>query len=330
MAPVNLAYTAGIETTKVAPLWLQKSNEVMDGLIVISNHAKKVFENTACEVELPGGQKFPYKLQKPCTVVNYPLKPQECVDLKLDLPYDFNFFLASQWGPRKNMENSICWWVEENIDREVGLVVKTNFFKNCTIDRDFTKQRLEALLAPYADRKCSVTLLHGYMSEKEMQSIYRHEKIKAMINIAHGEGFGLPLFDAAAAGLPIITVDWSGQTDFLYVPTKDKKGRIKPKSHFLKVEYDVLPVQQEAVWDGVIQADAKWAYPKEGSYKMALRKMLNNHDVYQGLANKLKVWTNEEFKPENQYSRFVEAMEPHLKTPDSWKAEIEDIIQYHE
>ena len=197
MAPVNIGYTAGIETTKVAPQWLQKCNELMDKIIVVSNHSKDVFVNTVVEAQDQFGNKHPYKLTKPIEVVNYPARVQSFTEVELDLPHDFNYLLISQWGPRKNFENTIKWFVEENIDREVGLVVKTNSYKNCRIDRAFTHKRLQALLAPYKDRKCSVTLLHGYMSETEMQGLYRHEKIKAFINIAHGEGYGLPLFDAA-------------------------------------------------------------------------------------------------------------------------------------
>tara|TARA_R110002020_G_scaffold193796_8_gene394339 strand:- start:27 stop:1301 length:1275 start_codon:yes stop_codon:yes gene_type:complete len=308
MAPVNIGYTAGIETTKVAPVWLQKTNETMDKLIVISNHAKNVFENTVVEAQDEHGNKFPYKLEKPIDVINYPTKPEKVTALELDLPHDFNFLVTSQWGPRKNLENTVRWFVEENIDQEVGLVVKANLMKNCVIDREHTQRRLEALLAPYTGRKCSVTLLHGYMSEEEMQALYRHEKIKAFINIAHGEGFGLPLFDAATAGLPIITIGWSGQCDFLFVPEKNKKGKIKNKGKFLKVDFDILPVQKEAYWEGVIQPDSQWAFAKEGSYKMALRKMRSEHHVYRGLAKELKKWVCEEFTSEKQNSKFLELM----------------------
>ena len=331
MAPVNIGYTAGIETTKVSPQWLQKCNEVMDKIIVVSNHSKDVFVNTVVEAQDQHGNKFPYKLEKPIEVVNYPVRPQNPTEVQLDLTHDFNYLLVSQWGPRKNFENTIRWFVEENIDQEVGLVVKTNSYKNCTIDRDFTHKRLQALLAPYKDRKCSVTLLHGYMNEAEMQGLYRHENIKAFINIAHGEGFGLPLFDAAAAGLPIITIGWSGQCDFLFMPEKNKKGKEKKKGKFLKVDFDILPVQREAHWEGVIQPDSQWAFAKEGSYKMALRKMKSEHHVYKGMANSLKEWVCKVFTQENQNARFVEliGVEDEASDLDDWLSQLEGEGEIH-
>ena len=43
MAPINIGYTAGIETTKVAHQWIQKGNE-MNGIIVVSHHSKNTYE----------------------------------------------------------------------------------------------------------------------------------------------------------------------------------------------------------------------------------------------------------------------------------------------
>jgi hypothetical protein len=40
VAPVNIGYTAGIETTRAAHEWLLKANEVVDKIIVVSNHSK--------------------------------------------------------------------------------------------------------------------------------------------------------------------------------------------------------------------------------------------------------------------------------------------------
>ncbi len=51
LAPVNIGVTAGIETTKVAPLWVEKSN-MMDLIIVPSQHSKDTLINTTYEVTM--------------------------------------------------------------------------------------------------------------------------------------------------------------------------------------------------------------------------------------------------------------------------------------
>ena len=43
LAPVNIGYTAGIETSKVAPLWLQKANETMNSVILVCLYTHSFF-----------------------------------------------------------------------------------------------------------------------------------------------------------------------------------------------------------------------------------------------------------------------------------------------
>jgi len=169
-APVNIGVTAGIETTKVAPSWIQKAT-LMDKIIVPSQHSKDVYENTSYSgtVEATGEKIEDFRCKTPVEVVNYPVKALEVKPVKLDLDYDFNFLMVAQWGPRKNVENTIAWFVEEFRNEEVGLVVKTNLMKNCILDRRHIKQRLDLLLSRRpADAKCKIYLLHGTMSEEEM------------------------------------------------------------------------------------------------------------------------------------------------------------------
>ena len=150
-----------------------------------------------------------------------------------------------------------------------------------------------------------------------MQSLYTHPQIKSFINIAHGEGFGLPIFDAAAAGLPIITIGWSGQKDFLY-----KDG----KEMFVPVEYNLKPVQQQAVWPGVIEAESKWAFPNQASYKRAIREMKKNYSNYKERALELKDWINSTFTEESQYQQFVEGV---WGSPPPELGEVEtEVIEY--
>ena len=145
------------------------------------------------------------------------------------------------------------------------------------------------------DRKCSVSLLHGDLSEGQMRGLYEHEKVKSMINISHGEGFGLPLFEAARACLPILSIGWSGQVDFL----SDK---------YLKVKHELRPVDPQAVWDGVIQRDSVWAYADQGSYKMSLRMMYKKYDDFLKLAKELQEHVNQNFVDEVLFSRFCNSI----------------------
>ena len=148
MADVNIGYTAGIETTRVAPVWIEKAN-MMDKIIVVSNHSKNVFVNSAYEAyNKQTGEKINLQVKTPIEVVNYPVREFEPdANFNLDLEYDFNYLLMAQWSTRKNIENSIKWFIEENIDEEVGLIIKTNSQANCKIDKEFTlEERLKPLL----------------------------------------------------------------------------------------------------------------------------------------------------------------------------------------
>jgi len=309
MAPQNILYTAGIETDKACAAWVGKCHEFADKILVISEHAKAGLQ-VPVRAKDQTGNEILFTLEKPIEVVHYPVKKAEAVNLPLDLETDFNFLAMSQFGPRKNFKNTITWFVEEfHDDPNVGLVVKLFGKGNSKIDREWSENQLKAFLENTPDRKCKIYLLHGYLNEKELHSLYVHPKIKALINFGHGEGFGLPLFEAAYSGLPVITHDFGGQKDFLYAPKKDKKTKKKKmRAHFSKILYDLKPVQQEAVWQGVIEPDMNWAWPNPTSCKLAMREAVKNYGMLQGEAKRLKKWLEEEFEESKKYNNFVESV----------------------
>ena len=164
----------------------------------------------------------------------------------------------------------------------------------------------------YKNRKCKIYLLHGDMTDQEMHQLYRNPKIKAFITTTHGEGFGLPLFEAAYEGMPIVAPSWSGHVDFLHMPVKDKKGKIKNKPMFSKVDYKLALVQKESVWDGVIQADSMWCYPDQGSFKIKMREIYKDYGRFKKQAKKLQTHLMENLSAKNQYSLINSSVEKFL------------------
>lgn len=311
LAPINIGYTAGIESNKVAPEWLQAVNTMMDRVIVISNHAKKGFETTKYNVQDQQGNEVPnWGLQVPVETVNYCVRNLdiEAEPLEIDITTEKNFLVTSQWGPRKNLEATIQWFIEEfRHDENVGLILKSNITADCIIDRYHTINRLEALINtdPEKDsRKCKIYLVHGELTEGQLKWLYTHPKMSALINIAHGEGYGLPLFEAAIHGLPLVTITWGGQMDFIC--KKNKKGKQVPKVS--RVDYELKPVQEEAVWPGVINADSMWAFAKEKSYKRACRDILKKEKFFQQEAALLQKEILKNFTVEKIQKEFVDAV----------------------
>ena len=99
------------------------------------------------------------------------------------------------------------------------------------MDYSAVEKHLELLLSRYENRKCKVYLLHGDLTPGQMTWLYTRPKISALVNISHGEGFGLPMFEAAREALPVITVGWSGQLDFLHHNGKNYFQSVQKNSY---------------------------------------------------------------------------------------------------
>ena len=324
IAPVNIGYTAGIETTKVAPVWIQAANEKVDKIIVVSNHSKNVYENThVVAVDSNTGKEIDYNLKTPIYAVNYPVKEYENLEeLELNLEYDFNFLAVAQFGPRKNLPNTIKWFVEEFQDEEVGLVLKTNIAKNCLMDRETLKLDIKNFVAGLPEHKCKIYILHGDMTDEEMHSLYRHPKVSALVALPHGEGYGLPIFEAAYSGLPVVATGWSGQLDFLVDENQ--------KRRFYNVGFDLQPIAENVVWENVLIKESMWAYPREQSSKEKMRQCYE--DVTSKTDGSIAAQSCEyalelkdRFAPEKLYAQFVNCIVPEeeLKQMES---QIDDLL----
>ena len=126
LAPVNIGVTAGIETDKVSPVWLQKCN-MMTKVLTISEHSMNSFTETVYDaVNNQTGEEFKFGLEAPIDYISYPVLKDEPADMELDLKTNFNFLTVAQMGPRKNLAATIEAFVDSFRDNEdVGLIIKT-------------------------------------------------------------------------------------------------------------------------------------------------------------------------------------------------------------
>ncbi len=128
-----------------------------------------------------------------------------------------------------------------------------------------------------------------------MIGLYNHQKVKSLISISNAEGWGLPMYEASYNGLPIVTINWGGQCDFINVPTKQRKKGSKSKKilvnkpHVCEVDYTVGPIQKEAVWEGGSCGRFHVVHiQKKRVIKSVLQMLYKNYDQYKEIGRQIK------------------------------------------
>lgn len=301
MADKNIGVTAGIETNKISDSWLQ-SSMMVDKIIVPSEHSKQGFLNNKREVSSPDGEKtIELSCQTPIDVVSFPFRDVEPENLNLNLVTSFNFLTVAQISPRKNIEASLLAFLEEfQNEEDVGYVIKVNIKNNCLIDRRHTESSIKNLLDSYPDRKCKVYVLHGNMSDEEIAGLYTDNSIHGYVSTSHGEGFGLPIFESCAYGLPVIAPNWSGYADFT-------------NNQILEVGYELREVQDQAIWEGVIEKGSEWCYVNLADVRSQMRELYNNQETHKETANKLKESIRKKYSAKQQNKKMLKSIKEILK-----------------
>ena len=227
----NIGITAGIETTICAPQWIDGINR-MDLTLVSSEHAKKVFESSTFEEKnnQTGQVVRSIKLEKPVEVlfegVNTDIyKKIESVSLdELDLiKEEFNFLFVGHWlqgeigQDRKDVGMLIKTFLETFKDKkqQPGLILKVSSGNYSIMDRDGVLDKIRNIQESIEGNLPSVYLLHGELSDEEVNELYNHPKVKASVSFTKGEGYGRPLLEASVIGKPVIAPNYSGHIDFL-------------------------------------------------------------------------------------------------------------------
>ena len=317
----NIGITAGIETNAVSQNWLENCNK-MDLVIVPSKHSKEGFINSAFEKlqQMPDGtqQKVgDLRLEKPIEVLfegadEDIYKPIENASLEYvdDIPEDFAFLFVGLWGKgnlgedRKDIGTLIKTFYESfaNKKEQPALILKTSGASPSIVDREEITEKIKHLKSFFpSDWKLpNIYLLHGSLTNKEMNNLYNHPKVKAMVSFTHGEGFGRPFLEATMTGLPVMTTGWSGHIDFLnpdlslLLPGELKK--VPPSVH----------------WENIIIPESAWFFVDTNAAYKGFNMLFTDYDTHKKNADKQRK-ENEIFTLDNMTKELGKILDKYVK-----------------
>lgn len=316
----NIGITAGIETTIAAAPWIEGCNR-MDLVLTSSEHSKKVFVESVWQkvnqqTQQPEGV---LKLEKPIEVLFEGVDLEtyfqtkdihKTVDDQLkQVKEDFAFLFVGHWlqgdfgEDRKNISGLIRAFFEafknKAAHNQPALVLKTSSADFSTIDREEILYKIKQIMNSVNSAKLpNVYLLHGDLTDEEMNSLYNHPKIKAHITFTKGEGYGRPLAEASLSQKIIIAPNWSGHIDFL------KEGILLPGQ--------LTNVHPSAAWQDVILQESQWFSVDYGYGASIMRSVIEDYKQTIPMAKSQARNIRENFSFEAMHNKFMEYLDKYV------------------
>ena len=314
----NIGVTAGIETTLCHPSWIDGINR-MDLTLVSSVHAKKVFEATQAEERNPNGQVTrKIQIEKPVEVlfegvdlntyfeINNDDLPETDLITSLDnIDENFAFLFVGHWlqgefgQDRKNVGQTIKVFLEtfKNKHNAPALILKTAVHNGSIMDHTEVLSKINSIKSTVKAKKLpNIYLIHGELEEEDMNHLYNHPKVKAMVNFTKGEGFGRPLLEFSMFKKPIIASGWSGHVDFLN------------REFVSLIEGRLQQIHPSAVVENILVKESSWF---EADFVSASQKMVD-------------VWTN--YK---KYEANAKRQTHYAKSNFSFEKMVETLKEYY-
>ncbi len=318
---LNIGITAGIETTAVSSNWVEGCNK-MDLIIVPSEHSKQGFASALYEKvqKLQNGENQKIgelKLEKPIEVLFegsdediYKPINNSSLDLVDNIKENFCFLQVGLWGnggygeDRKDISKLVKIFYESfaNKKEQPALILKTNSATFSILDRESCLEKINNIETKFpVDWKLpNIYLLHGSLSSEEMNKLYNHPKVKVMVSLTHGEGYGRPLQEATMVGLPVIAPNWSGQVDFLSVENSILLGG------------ELVEVPKSQHWKNIIIPESKWFNSNEQQAYKAMNYCFKNYDEVKEKALNLMKTNRDKFTLNKMTEKFDEIITPYV------------------
>jgi hypothetical protein len=284
----NIGCTAGIETTVAPAEWVEGCGR-MNLILGSSEHTIKVLKESKFE-------KRDQKTNQPVGFIEWKGDNSEVIfegantdiykpikstfDLS-NVKEEFAYLFVGHWIPgqlgedRKNVGLLIKAFYEtfKNKSKKPALILKTSQVGSSYMDRDELIKKIQAIRATVKSNNIpNVYLLHGEFTDEEMNQIYNHSKVKAMVSLTKGEGFGRPLLEFSLVNKPIITTNWSGHTDYL-------------NPEFTTLLPGTMTNVHESAANHMLMKEAEWFSVDTGHVGHYLKDVFEN---YKGYAEKAK------------------------------------------
>ena len=277
----NIGITAAIETTHSPLDWVHGCNR-MDLIIVPSEHSKKsLVDSVYNEADNNTKQIIKqHRIEKPVEILFEGFDEEDFGTdhvahiTELDaIKEDFAFLFVGHWlrgdlgEDRKNVGMMIKTFAMAFKNEKVkpALVLKTSSAGFSVMDRETTIKKIKEVLGKDY-KSVPIYLLHGDLTPSEMNGLYEHSKVKAMLNFTKGEGFGRPLLEFSLTGKPVIVSNWSGHIDFL------KQGAV-----LLEGE---LKLVHESAADQFLLKESQWFNVNISKALASIKDVYKNYDKY--------------------------------------------------
>jgi glycosyltransferase involved in cell wall biosynthesis len=282
----NILISALVETNAVPPQWLEHANKY-DVIIASSTFAKNVLlsskysvvdNNTQKQVGVTEFIKDIDVLFEGLDTDIYYKKDKVDTDLLTDVEENFCYLNVGMWmeaemgEDRKNISGLIYTFIDtfKNIKNPPALVLKVNGGTYSLLDRDRVLERINNIKSNFVNHSIpNIYLLHGDLTDAEMNDLYNHPKIKAFVTLTKGEGFMRPLLEFSVTAKPIIASNYSGYLDFL-----------NPEFITTLVPGVLTPVHPTSVVPGIIEKDTQWFTVNYPQAKKIMGDVHTNYKKY--------------------------------------------------
>ena len=315
---VNIGMTAGIEHTIPPASWIEGCNR-MDMTIFTSEFARNSFANVTFDkldskTKQVAGQ---LKLEKPTDVLfegadtNVYKEINEISDKMVEkfseIKEDFCFLFVGHWlsgnlgEDRKDigMMLKVFYTMFKNKKNPPALILKTSGAGFSIMDRNEMMKKIRLVKDTMrADKLPNVYLLHGDLTDEEMNQLYNHPKVKAHVSFTHGEGFGRPLLEASLSGKPMIAPIATGQADFLH------------KEYTVELPHAMTKVPAGAFPKDYGNPEAEWATVNYGVAGKLIQEVYENYDKYKLKAKKQMIVNKEMFSHEAMKEKLDDIISP--------------------